>query len=97
MIFVIVGLCFPVERWRRLGPAGWCSPSITLVAALLVRGKGGLDAIADYVADGLVLCLPGDGPIIPIAGSSFVIRKPQQTILGEGAPDLFDWGNLMRR
>ncbi|HHX51495.1 MAG TPA: hypothetical protein GX711_08660 [Clostridia bacterium] len=98
MIFVIVGLfVFQLRGGDASALLGGVALSITLIAALLVRGKGGLDAIADYVADGLVFAFRVMGPIIPIAGF-FFLGNPEAsaTILGEGAPGyLFDWGNLM--
>lgn len=67
---------------------------VAVVASLLVRGRQGLDVMADYLADGLVFAFRVMGPIIPIAGF-FFLGNPEASakILGEGAPGyLFDLG-----
>lgn len=67
---------------------------VAVVASLFVRGRQGLDVMADYLADGLVFAFRVMGPIIPIAGF-FFLGNPEASakILGEGAPGyLFDLG-----
>lgn len=70
---------------------------ITVIASIFVRGRHGLDVIADYLADGLVFAFQVMGPIIPIA-AFFFLGNPEASveILGEGAPSyLFDLGQMV--
>ena len=69
---------------------------VAVIASLFVRGRNGLDVMADYLADGLVFAFRVMGPIIPIAGF-FFLGNPEASakILGEGAPGyLFDLGQM---
>ena len=98
LVYVIVGLViFKLAGGDATALLGGVALTVTLIAALLVRGVEGLDVIADYVAEGLVFAFRVMGPIIPIAGF-FFLGNPEASasILGEGAPGyLFDWGELM--
>ena len=95
MLAVIFSLvAFDIKGGDASALLGGVAFLIIIVASLLVHGKHGMDAMADYLADGLVFAFKVMGPIIPIAGF-FFLGGPDTSgaILGEGAPGfLFDFG-----
>ncbi len=98
MVYVI----FALYKYNLTGGAasamlGGVALLLIVIASLYVSGSGGLDRIADYLADGLVFAFRVMGPIIPIAGF-FFLGNPEASvkILGEGAPGyLFDLGKML--
>lgn len=98
MLGVILSLIFfDIKGGDASALLGGAALVIIIVASMLVHGGKGLDAMADYLADGLVFAFKVMGPIIPIAGF-FFLGSPESVaeILGQGAPGfLFDIGNLV--
>ncbi|MBO8168380.1 MAG: hypothetical protein H0Z35_04230 [Thermoanaerobacteraceae bacterium] len=94
---IIFMFAFDIKGGDSSALLGGMAIIIISLAALISDGAGGLDSVADYIAEGLVFAFKVMGPIIPIAGF-FFMGSPETApaILGEGAPGfLFDIGEMV--
>ncbi len=94
LIVIVSMFVFDIKGGDSSALLGGMAILIISVAALISDGFGGLDRVADYIADGLVFAFRIMGPIIPIAGF-FFMGSPESAsaILGPDAPGfLFDFG-----
>lgn len=98
MVYVIFALFkYDLKGGDASAMLGGVALLVAVIASLYVSGRGGLDQMADYLADGLVFAFRVMGPIIPIAGF-FFLGNPETSakILAEGAPGyLFDLGKML--
>lgn len=98
MVFVIISMfAFKLRGGDASALLGGVGLLIMMIASLTVYGDKGLDAMADFLADGLVFAFKVMGPIIPIAGF-FFLGNPEAVvnILDANAPGfLFDIGKTL--